>query len=634
MWKVSDSEMLYGLDRWGQNYFKILESGELAVGIEELGGKFAPILPMINHLGTKALKTPIILRFPQILKDRIKILATSFENSICEFEYKNQYHGVFPMKVNHRREVVTQIHGTNSNRPYGLEVGSKAEAMAALCLEPSDNSMFIFNGYKDDTFLKLAFLSASLNRTSIIIIEELSEIHRIIALSNQTGVKPLLGLRCRLYSRGSGRWEESGGEYSKFGLSVADILTAIKKLKDADMIDCLTMLHFHLGSQITDIRKIQKAVREATRVYCKVRADHAKVTHLNIGGGLGVDYDGSRTSFESSANYSVREYTNSVVYTIKEICDEEGVSHPVIVSESGRAITAYHAMLVVDVKSIKKVPCSADEVKVEPTDTRGTLELHDLFENISAKNYREYYHDGLVLKEELTNLFNLGHLSLEERAKGETLFWGICKRASGYARETKFSTEEFQILWRRLTDRYLCNFSIFQSVPDNWAIDNLFPILPIHRLNQQPGAIGTLADITCDSDGKIDKFIDLHHTKRTLELHPIEKDEPYYLGFFLIGAYQDILGDFHNLFGQANEAMVSLDGSGGWEIKDIIKGSSISDMLTMMNYDVEEMMDSLANKIRDSAEEHNNPEVWEKQMLDLIKGTLQNHTYLDRDRKE
>jgi arginine decarboxylase len=431
----------------------------------------------------------------------------------------------------------------------------------------------------------------------VLVLEKVSELDRILAVARARGVRPLLGMRAKLYARGSGKWAKSGGEAAKFGLTTPEMLEAVKILKSKRMLDCMVMLHFHIGSQITDIRRIKEAIREAGRVYAKLRAQGVPIQYLNLGGGLGVDYDGSKTAFDSSMNYSVQEYANDVVYTVKQICEEENVPVPVLVTESGRAVTAYHSVFVTNVLDVADRIEQGRRVLVTESDPNVLQELASIYETVNAKTLRESYHDAQQYKEELFTLFNLGHLSLEDRSKGEILFWQICEKIHRDLKSLKEIPEEFEDMETMLADKYVLNFSVFQSLPDVWAIDQLFPILPIHRLNERPGELGTLADITCDSDGKIEKFIDLRDIKETLPLHGLKNGEPYYLGVCLMGAYQDVLGDLHNLFGEAHEVLVTVDEQGQARIEDVLPGESCERVLEYMNYDRAEILDSIGTQL-------------------------------------
>jgi arginine decarboxylase len=576
----------YGVENWGAGYFEVNRKGHLAVRPAEGDPRSIDVKELIDHLvDQRKLQLPILIRFPQILTNQLKKLQRSFSEASREFNYTGTHFGVFPMKVNPRREVVEEFLREGSKYNFGVECGSKAELYAALSLDQTPESLLICNGFKDEAFINLALMGVSIGKRVIIVVEKLNELKMILRRAQETGVRPLVGIRAKLYSKGSGKWASSGGESAKFGLTPSEMLECIRLLREYEMEDLLKLLHFHIGSQITDIKRVKAAMKEAARVYSKIRQMRIDVEYLDIGGGLGVDYDGSKTTFESSVNYTTQEFANDVVYTIKSVCEDENVPEPNLVTESGRMMSAYHAIFVMSIRDeIETFADDRPEISVTDDDPQVIVELKALYDDINAKNYREYYHDALDHKDELHTQFNLGLISLEDRAKGEVLFWEVCARASKFAQTSKLQEEEFDDLKRILASKYLCNFSVFRSVPDHWAIDQLFPIMPIHRLNEQPTDYATFVDITCDSDGHIDKFVDLKDVKEVLELHPFT-GEPYYIAIFLVGAYQEVMGSYHNLFGQTNEAHVIIDTDGRYHIKKIVQGSRIGDMINYARYD-------------------------------------------------
>jgi arginine decarboxylase len=575
----------------------VSEDGNLVVRPTREANRGVALKQIVDEVGLRGISPPMIIRFPQILASAVADLNNAFARAIEEFEYGNVYRGVFPIKVNQKRVVVEQIIEAGRPYGYGLEAGSKPELLAAIGAELSPDSLIVCNGYKDDVLISMALNGIRMQKKVVLVLEKVSELDRILTVARQRRVKPLLGMRVKLYARGSGKWAKSGGEAAKFGLTTPEMLETVKILKRRRMLDSMVMLHFHIGSQITDIRKIKDAIREAGRVYSKLRALGVPVQYLNLGGGLGVDYDGSRTAFDSSMNYSVQEYANDVVYTIKSICEEEDVPAPTLVTESGRAVTAFHSVLVTNVLDVADRIEQGRRVRVSPKDPNVVQELAGILKEVNAKNLRESYHDALQYKEELFTLFNLGHLSLEDRSKGEILFWQICERIHRDLKTLKEIPEEFEDMETMLADKYVLNFSVFQSLPDSWAIDQLFPILPIHRLNEKPTEFATLADITCDSDGKIERFIDLRDIDETLPLHPFRHDRPYYLGFCLMGAYQDVLGDLHNLFGEAHEVLDRVDEEGRAEIEDVLPGETCERVLEYMNYDRTHILDSIHEQL-------------------------------------
>jgi arginine decarboxylase len=595
--KFDDAASLYGIPHWGKRFFHVSEDGNLVVRPTRDPERGVALKQIVDEVGLRGITPPIIIRFPQILASAVGDLNKAFARAIEEFEYGNDYRGVFPIKVNQKRVVVEQIIEAGRQYGYGLEAGSKPELLAALAADLSEEALIVCNGYKDDALIGMAMNGIRMNKKVVLVLEKVSELGRILAVARQRRVRPLVGMRVKLYARGSGKWAKSGGEAAKFGLTTPEMLETVKIFKRRKMLDSLVMLHFHIGSQITDIRKVKDAIREAGRVYAKLRALGVPIRYLNLGGGLGVDYDGSKTAFDSSMNYSVQEYANDVVYTIKTICDEEDVPPPTLVTESGRAVTAFHSVLVTNVLDVADRIEQGRRVRVSASDPNVVQELGGILKEVNAKNLRESYHDALQYKEELFTLFNLGHLSLEDRSKGEMLFWQICERIHKDLKTLKEIPEEFEDMETMLADKYVLNFSVFQSLPDSWAIDQLFPILPIHRLNEKPTEFATLADITCDSDGKIERFIDLRDIDETLPLHPFRPDRPYYIGFCLMGAYQDVLGDLHNLFGEAHEVLVRVDEEGRSEISDVLPGETCERVLEYMNYDRTHLLDSINEQL-------------------------------------
>jgi arginine decarboxylase len=596
--RFEDAATFYGIPYWGQGFFHVSEEGELEVRPTREAARSVALKSIVDEVALRGITTPMIIRFPQILASSVANLNVAFARAIEEFGYQNVFRGVFPIKVNQKRVVVEKIIEAGRQYGYGLEAGSKPELLAAMAADLSPECLITCNGYKDEAFIRMALNGVRMKKKVVLTLEKVSELDRILEAARSRGVKPLLGMRAKLYARGSGKWAKSGGEAAKFGLTTPEMLEAVKILKSRRMLDSMVMLHFHIGSQITDIRKIKLAIREAGRVYAKLRALGVPIQYLNLGGGLGVDYDGSKTAFESSMNYSVQEYANDVVYTIKQICDEESVPHPTLVTESGRAVTAYHSVLVTNVLDVADRIEQGRKVRVTSNDPAVVQELAGVLAAVNAKTLVESYHDAVQYKEELFTLFNLGHLSLEDRSKGEILFWQICERIHKDLKTLKEIPEEFEDMEKMLADTFVCNFSVFQSLPDSWAIDQLFPILPIHRLNERPAEFATIADITCDSDGKIDRFIDLRDIKETLPLHPFHREEPYYIAFCLMGAYQDVLGDLHNLFGEAHEVLVTVDDEGKSHIEDILPGESCERVLEYMNYDRTEILDSISRQLR------------------------------------
>jgi arginine decarboxylase len=576
----------YGIENWGAGYFDVNRKGNLIVRPGEGDPRSADLREIIEDLAKRGIPTPVLLRFPQLVAAQVRKLQRAFSKAIREFDYQGAHMCVYPMKVNQQRSVVEEYLREGSRYDFGLEAGSKAELYAALALEQSPDSLLVLNGFKDEEFIEMAFAGAKSGKRVVIVVEKLSELGHVLRIADASeGNVPLIGIRVKLYSKGSGRWEKSGGEAAKFGLTTTELLEVINRLKEAGRIDMLRLLHFHIGSQLTDIKRIKNAMKEAARVYAKIYQMKVPIDLLDVGGGMAVDYDGSKTAFDSSANYNAREFANDVIYTIKQVCDDENVPHPTIIQESGRFLSAYHAILVTNVlEEIETVVEPITPLEIEEDDPQVVIELGDLRETISIKNYREYYHDALEHREELFTLFSLGLISLEDRAKGEVLFWDVCERADRFAQQSKYVPEEFGDLRKLMCVKYLANFSVFRSVPDHWALDQLFPIVPIQSLNKPPTEYATLCDITCDSDGVVDKFVDLHDVKQVLELHKLDADEPYYLAFMLVGAYQEVMGNNHNLFGAPHEAQIHIDEE-GYLIKKVIHGTTVGEAAARARYE-------------------------------------------------
>lgn len=625
---------IYGIENWGQGYFGVNRKGNLIVRSPEDDSLTADVKEIIDDLKKRGVTTPVLLRFPQLLFGQIRKLQSAFRKSIREFDYDGGHLCVYPMKVNQNRAVIEEYLREGSRYNFGLEAGSKAELYAALGLEQSKDSLLVLNGFKDRDFVKLAFAGAGAGKNVVIVIEKMSELTHTLRIAEEVTDEnpqtplPMIGVRVKLYSKGSGKWEKSGGEAAKFGLTTTEILDVIRQLNDAGRTDMLKLLHFHIGSQLTDIKRIKNAMKEAARTYAKIRQMGIPIEYLDVGGGMAVDYDGSRTSFESSANYNAQEFANDVIYMIKTVCDDENVPHPTIIQESGRFLSAYHAILVTNVQDeIETVVEDITPMTVEKDDPPVVRELHDLRETINSKNYREYYHDALEAREDLFTMFNLGLISLEDRGKGEVFFWDVCERADQFAQQKKYVAEEFGDLRQLLCAKYLANFSVFRSIPDNWALEQLFPIIPIHKLNKKPTEYATLCDITCDSDGIVDKFVDLHDVKTVLELHKLEKNEPYYLAMMLVGAYQEVMGSNHNLFGVPNEAHIHI-GEDGHIIKKVLYGTTLGEAVATVRFDAVQLHDhfrrSVMNRIRDgelSTKEGN-------QLIEFYEDQVDAYTYL------
>lgn len=592
-------QQAYGVENWSAGYFDVNGKGHIIVHPAKGDPRFVDLKDLVDDLLSKQKQQlPLLLRFPQILTSQLRTLSAAYQAAIAQYGFRGLHYPVFPMKVNPRREVVEEFLRDSSRCRVGLECGSKAELYAAVAQDQNAESLLLCNGFKDEAFIRTALLAVQAGKRVVVIVEKLNELKMIIKLAQQTGVAPWIGLRAKLYSRGSGKWASSGGDAAKFGLTTSELLDCIRLLRESKLDQRLKLLHFHIGSQITDIKRVKNAMKEAARVYAKLRQIGCEIEFLDIGGGLGVDYDGSQTRFESSVNYTVQEFANDVVYVIKSVCDEEHVPHPHLVTESGRFMTAYHTVFITSIRDeIETFAEDKPVVTIDNDDPQVITELKDLCDGINGKNYAEYYHDALEHKDELHTQFNLGLISLEDRAKGEVLFWEACARALKESEEDKFPDDEFETLKKILAQKYLCNFSLFRSAPDSWAIKQLFPIVPIHRLNEMPRDFATLVDVTCDSDGKIDKFIDLKDVKETLELHHWKDGEDYYLGIFLTGAYQEVMGSHHNLFGNPNEAHVVIDSDGRYHVTKLVPGSRINDMLLFARYDKTQLLETYRKQL-------------------------------------
>jgi arginine decarboxylase len=587
-WSVDDAASLYMIDRWGGGYFHVSDRGDITVAPVQESGIAVPIIDVLREAQAMNLKSPLLIRFQDLLRHRVLTLNNAFAKAIAEHNYRGSYRGVFPIKVNQLREVVEEI--LDAGRPfnYGIEVGSKPEIYAGLAVHNDPDSLIVCNGYKDAAYIRMAMLGRKLGKKVIVIAEKLSEVRAITKIAAEMNVEPWIGMRVRLLSKGAGKWATSGGEHAKFGLSTAEILEAMAILKEAKMESAFKLLHFHIGSQIPDILTIKRAVREAAMYYAKLWKMGHPLEYLDVGGGLAIDYDGSRSTFHSSMNYSVQEYATDIVYNIMDVCSDENVPHPNIVSESGRAIVAHHSVLVVQAfGAIEKTPLQP--LTITAADHKLTRELIEIDATLNEAKLNESWHDLLQIKEQAQTMFELGLLDLDVKARVESLYWQTAEKIQAMVQSMDPDSvpEDVKNLKIELADQHICNFSLFQSLLDHWALGQLFPIVPIHRLNERPQLESTLVDITCDSDGKVSKFIDLNDVRETLPLHEIRAEEPYYLGVFLTGAYQDIMGDIHNLFGRVNEVHVFLDEDeeSGFYIEEEIPGNSIGEVLALTQYD-------------------------------------------------
>jgi arginine decarboxylase len=629
-WDLESAIATYNVERWGNGYFTINNSGNVeAKPLMENGGSI-DILEVVNEARARKLGFPLLIRFQDLLRHRVESVNRAFQSAMSEFGYRNQYRGVFPIKVNQLREVIEEIIDAGEQFHFGLEAGSKPELVAALAMHKDPESLIICNGYKDPAFVRIALLGRKLDKSVIIVAEKLEELEQTIRAAKEVGVEPLIGIRVRLYSKGSGKWSPSGGENAKFGLDTTNLVAASQMLKEAGFAHCLKLLHFHVGSQVPDISTIGRAVREGARYYAKLVKLGHELGYLDVGGGLGVDYDGSGSDFDSSANYSLQEYANDVVWNIMNVCDSEGVPHPVIVSEGGRAIVAHHSVLVLE--AFSAIEKTAPKLKVEAAEKDHKLvhEILDVKQRLKRGNRIESLHDIQQIKEEAQQTFDLGLLDLESKAKIDTVYWQLAHQIVNMHRGLRYVPEEVKELEVTLADQYICNFSVFQSLLDHWALGQLFPIMPIHRLTTPPDRHGTIVDITCDSDGKVSKFIDLQDVKETLPLHRIPPGEMYYIGVFMVGAYQDIMGDLHNLFGRVTEVHVFLDPDeeSGWYIEEVIEGSTIGEVLAMTQWDKVELMRLLKAQVDAAIKSDRLKPNDAMRLLDDYERLLQEYTYL------
>jgi arginine decarboxylase len=626
-WSVHDASELYEVARWGNGYFAVNDTGHIEVRPTKDPAKAIDLKELVDRLQLRGISLPVLIRFTDILKHRLGDIHAAFQAAINQHQYQGKYSCVYPIKVNQQRQVVEEV--LNFGKPYGfgLEAGSKPELLAVVAVADNDTPI-ICNGFKDAEFIETAMLAQKIGRNIIPVVEKYTELGLILEYAEKIGVRPQIGMRVKLASRGSGRWQSSGGFRSKFGLTVTEIMRGLAELKARGMQDCFKLLHFHLGSQITNIRIVKAALNEAARVYTELAKLGAGLQYLDVGGGLGIDYDGSQTNFESSMNYTLEEYAADVVYHIQTVCDEAGVPHPTIVSESGRATVAYHSALVFNVLGVsgfgaEQVPTTANQEWEQP--------LHDLVEaynNITARNALEAYHDAQQALDMALGLFNGGYLPLEQRSMAENLFWAICTKLQKIVLTMADVPEDLQNLDEHLSDTYFCNFSLFQSIPDSWAIKQLFPVMPIHRLKEKPTNHAVLGDITCDSDGKLDRFVDRRDVKKTLPLHTVSGDS-YYLGVFLVGAYQEILGDLHNLFGDTHAVHVSLDENGAARLDALVKGDTVREVLDYVEFDAEALLGKLRTDVETAVRQGKIDYEGAGQLLRFYEDGLHGYTYLE-----
>ena len=631
-WSIEEAERVYGVSQWGGGYFQIGENGNVHITpVPEDPSIQIDFNSVIEDIRKEGVQFPVVVRFHDILRSQVAGLNKAFRSSIEEAEYQGQYQGVYPVKVNQMREVVEEIVDAGKPFNYGLEAGSKAELLTVLAMNTNEESLTILNGYKDDEVMRLALLGRKLGRRVVVVVEKYTELLLLVKIAKELDIDPIIGVRSKMTVKGRGKWESSGGERAKFGLTITEIINAARYLEEQGMAHCLKLLHFHIGSQLTDIRAVKEAITEGARIYADLHKMGFELDYVDVGGGLGIDYDGSNSTNESSRNYSMQEYVADVVYGMKEMCDLEGVPHPHLVSESGRAITAHHSCVITEI--VGEIKSNASHMDTSATEgehffLKNMRELADTFDE--QTNMHEIYNDASQYKEQALDAFKLRVLSLEELGKIETLYWQIMGRLQQWYRNAEYVPEELQELDYSLSSQYLCNFSVFQSAADTWAIDQLLPVVPLTRMNEEPTINCSLVDITCDSDGKIDQFTIGREITDILPMHPLKKDEPYYVGLFLTGAYQDVMGDMHNLFGRLNEVHIYSydDDPEDFYIEEVVKGSSVEDVLNIMQYNPRAMASDVKRLI--------DKQVWDGKLnpregvrwTDFYESCLEGYTYL------
>lgn len=657
-WTIEDSEKLYRIHGWGEPYFSINAAGHITVSPKGDRGGSLDLFELVEALRQRNLGLPLLIRFSDILADRIERLNACFAKAIARYKYPGTYQGVFPVKCNQQRHLVEDLVRFGQQYQFGLEAGSKPELMIALAILKTPDSLLICNGYKDREYIETALLAQRIGHTPVIVLEQLEEVQLVIDAAHRLGIEPVLGVRAKLSTKGTGRWGNSTGDRAKFGLAIPEILACVDKLRDAGMLNCLQLLHFHIGSQISAISKIKDAIREASQIYVELRALGADMRYLDVGGGLAIDYDGSKTNFYASKNYNMQNYANDIVAEVKEACEARQVAVPILVSESGRAIASHQSVLIFDVLGTSDVP---SEVPLPPQEKEHLIirNLWETYSNINVENYQEAYNDAIQFNEEAKSLFCFGYVTLTQRARAEQLYWACCQKILAVVRTQDYVPDDLEDLEKNMASIYYVNLSVFQSVPDSWAIDQLFPILPIHRLDEEPTCRGILADLTCDSDGKINQFIDLRDVKSVLELHPLrqvsegtiklENDiisssiptipnpkskiqnpkshKPYYLGLFLAGAYQEIMGNLHNLFGDTNAVHIQLTPR-GYEIEHVVKGDTVTEVLGYVQYDAEDLVESIRRRTEQALQENRITLEESQLLLQNYEQSLSSYTYL------
>lgn len=628
-WTIEASEELYRINGWGEPYFSINAAGHVTVSPKADRGGSLDLFELVNALKQRNLDLPLLIRFSDILEDRIERLNACFAKAIARYSYTGSYQGVFPVKCNQHRHLVEDLVRFGKPHQFGLEAGSKPELLIALSLLDTPGALLICNGYKDREYVETAILAQRLGKLPIIVLEQVEEVPLVIAASRKLKIQPIVGVRAKLSSKGVGRWGCSTGDRAKFGLTIPEILDAVEQLREAGLLHCLQLLHFHIGSQISAISVIKDAIREASQIYVQLAQLGADMRYLDVGGGLGVDYDGSKTNFHASKNYNMQNYANDIVAEVKEACEGHLLTVPTLISESGRAIASHQSVLIFDVLGISEVPTAPPE-PVQEEDHLIVRNLYETYQSISEENYQEAYHDATQFKEEAISLFVFGYLSLRDRAKAERLYWACCRKIQQIVRQQDYVPDDLEDLEKIMASIYYVNLSVFQSVPDSWAIDQLFPIMPIHRLDEEPTERATLADLTCDSDGKIDQFIDLRDVKSVLELHRLNPAEPYYLGLFLGGAYQEIMGNLHNLFGDTNAIHIKLTPK-GYEIEHVVKGDTMTEVLSYVQYNSEDLVENIRKQTEQALQDHRITLQESQLLLSNYERSLSRYTYLTHE---
>ena len=630
-WRIEDSKELYNIGGWGVDYFGINDKGHATVSPERSEGPEIDLKEIIDELRLRDVGMPVLLRFPDILDDRIEQISRCFDAASKEYGYKGQYYNVYPIKVNQQRPVLEEIvrHGKKFN--IGLEAGSKPELHAVLAIMDNPESLIICNGYKDEEFIELALLAQKMGKKIFIVVEKVNELRLIKAMALRLNVTPNVGIRIKLASSGSGKWEDSGGDQSKFGLNSSELLEALDYARDEGIMHYIRLIHFHLGSQITNIRKIKSGLKEIAQFFVQITSMGCKIEFVDVGGGLGVDYDGTRSTGNSSVNYSIQEYANDVIYTICEVSNKHNLTHPNIIAESGRALTAHHSVLVFNVLEVARPPFWNEQVHAIEEKAHETLkDIYNIYKSYSSNNMLEGWHDAIQAREEVLDRFNLGMVDLRTRALAERLFWSIAQKAHNLAKQMKHPPIELQGIPMLLAEKYFCNFSLFQSLPDSWAFDQIFPIMPIQRLDEEPGQSVTLQDITCDSDGKIDHFIGQGDYSRSVPLHSLKPEENYYVAVYLVGAYQEILGDLHNLFGDTNAVhIVTNAGKDGYTIDQVIDGESVADVLEYVQFSDKNLVRTMESWVSVSVKEGKISLQEGKEFLAIYRSGLYGYTYLE-----